>query len=217
MLFPQAAQNATAILQFLGNCRPILTPHYALQRSSSIRKIGSQLAPDIAFLLTCATIVTMDAIKAMPLSCPYCAARMPETAAFCPGCGIAMKEHARASGRVGVLSERIAGALAYVTFIPAIIFLTMRPYRRNGFVRFHSVQSLLFCAAAVFAATLIRLAGFVVGLIPVAGTLIVVVSYVVGGIGVIALWAVLVAKALQGETFKLRFLGDFAEKYAALT
>ena len=28
----------------------------------------------------------------MPISCPHCAAQMPDTAAFCPGCGRAFEE-----------------------------------------------------------------------------------------------------------------------------
>ena len=36
------------------------------------------------------------------------------------------------------LSDSAAGALAYFTFIPAIIFLIVEPYSRNPFVRFHA-------------------------------------------------------------------------------
>ena len=36
------------------------------------------------------------------------------------------------------LSDTAAGALAYVTIIPAIIFLLVEPYNKNSFVRFHS-------------------------------------------------------------------------------
>src|ERR1700679_2673701 len=38
------------------------------------------------------------------------------------------------------LSENAAGALAYVTIIPAIIFLIVEPYNRNPFVKFHAWQ-----------------------------------------------------------------------------
>ena len=40
------------------------------------------------------------------------------------------------------LSDNAAGALAYVTIIPAIIFLVMEPYNKNRFIRFHSWQCL---------------------------------------------------------------------------
>ena len=51
-----------------------------------------------------------------------------------------MRTGARAQGKVGVLAENIAGALAYLTFIPAIAFLVLDPYNKNRFARFHSVQ-----------------------------------------------------------------------------
>ena len=38
------------------------------------------------------------------------------------------------------LSDNAAGALAYVTFIPAIIFLIVEPYNKNSYIKFHSWQ-----------------------------------------------------------------------------
>ena len=72
-------------------------------------------------------------------ACPDCAAQMPETAAFCPSCGRSVQTEARAQGKVGALSEPIAGGLAYFTFVPAIVFLVVEPYKNNRFVRFHSL------------------------------------------------------------------------------
>ena len=40
------------------------------------------------------------------------------------------------------LSDNAAGALAYVTIIPAIIFLIVEPYNKNSYIRFHSWQSI---------------------------------------------------------------------------
>ena len=40
------------------------------------------------------------------------------------------------------LSDNAAGGLAYVTIIPAIIFLAIAPYNRSSFVRFHAWQSI---------------------------------------------------------------------------
>src|SRR6266853_1154630 len=77
----------------------------------------------------------------MPISCPSCAAQMPDTAAFCPGCGRSMLPVERAQGTVGVLPETFAGALAYF-LLPAIVFLFVEPYKNNRFVRFHSFQCL---------------------------------------------------------------------------
>ena len=91
---------------------------------------------------------TMDPTSVSLTACPHCAAQMPETAAFCPGCGLPMQAEQRAQGKVGIFSEPIAGALAYLTFIPAVVFLVVAPYKTNRFVRFHSFQCLLLWAVS---------------------------------------------------------------------
>ena len=40
------------------------------------------------------------------------------------------------------LTDNVAGALAYVTIIPAILFLVLEPYNRRPFIRFHAFQCL---------------------------------------------------------------------------
>jgi uncharacterized membrane protein len=163
-----------------------------------------------------------DQPNAVPLSCPDCAARMPGTAAFCPGCGRSMASTtiratpatSRAQGKVGFLFENIAGALAYVTFIPAVVFLNLEPYKKNRFVRFHCVQCLLLWATGVLTALLLKAATLLLFIVPVVGPLFVVLVSVVMGLAAIVVWLVLVVKALQGETFKLPVLGDFAERQA---
>ncbi len=152
--------------------------------------------------------------KSVPLtSCPHCAAQMPETAAFCPGCGRSMQT--RASGKVGIFPENIAGALAYLTFIPAIVFLTLDPYKKNRFVRFHSVQCLLLWGAVILLAIALKLASVVLFIIPVLGPLLVLLVSVVVGIAAFVIWLVLVVKAFQGEMFMLPMLGEVAEQHTA--
>ena len=140
---------------------------------------------------------------------------MPADAGFCPGCGRAMQTGISVQGKVGLLSITLAGALAYFTFVPALVFLFVEPYRKNRFVRFHSVQCLLFCGAVIAMGAALKLAGVVVFLIPVLGPLLVAVIYVVVAMAAILLWCVLVVKAFQGEMFKLPVLGDFAERHSA--
>jgi uncharacterized membrane protein len=147
-------------------------------------------------------------------SCPHCAAQMPRTAAFCPGCGRSMHAQPKAEGRVGPLPESIAGGLAYVTFIPAILFLFLEPYKSNRFVRFHSFQCLFAYVAAIVIGAVLRLVSFALFIIPVLGPLLVVLVDVVVGLAALFVWLVLLVKALQGEWFKLPLLGDFAERYS---
>ena len=154
----------------------------------------------------------------MPIACPDCAAQMPELAAFCPGCGRPMipatSTATKAEGRVGFFHENIAGALAYLTFIPAVVFLILEPYNKNRFVRFHSIQSLLLWVAGLAAAAALKLVGIILFVIPVVGPLFVVLVSTVVGLAAVVIWLVLVVKALQGDIFKLPLLGDFADQHA---
>jgi uncharacterized membrane protein len=135
---------------------------------------------------------------------------MPDSAVFCPGCGIAMRPVERVHGNVGALPQVVAGALAYCTFIPAIIFLLVEPYNKNRFVRFHSFQSIgLWLALSVVGAALILLF-----FIPLVGQLPMLLVSMLVVLGFFVLWLVLVVKALQGERFPLPVIGDFAELQA---
>jgi uncharacterized membrane protein len=148
----------------------------------------------------------------MPISCPQCSAEMPDVAAFCPGCGHRMIAVPGAVANTGFLKENIAGALAYFTIIPALIFLATMPFKRNHFVRFHSYQSIYLVIAGVLAALVMRLLFPVVQLIPWLGYLL---AWLVSLLILLAwgmLWAVAVVKAFQGEMFRLPVIGGFAER-----
>lgn len=101
------------------------------------------------------------------------------------------------------LSDNAAGALAYVTIIPAIIFLIVEPYNRNSYVRFHSWQSIFFCIAA-FAIHI------VLTLIPVIGWIL--VPFV--SLAFLVIWIILLIKALKGERFALPIVGKYAAQQA---
>src|SRR5580704_19303270 len=148
----------------------------------------------------------------MSISCPQCAASMPDTAAFCPGCGRAMRPVESARGTVGALPETLAGALAYL-LLPAIVFLLVEPYSKNRFVRFHSFQCLGVCLAGVVVGASLRVVGFGLFFIPAIGHMLVWLLSMVVGLAFIAVWFLLVAKTLQGEMFKLPLVGDFAERH----
>lgn len=101
------------------------------------------------------------------------------------------------------LSDSAAGALAYITIIPAIIFLIVEPYNRNSFVRFHSWQS-IFLGIAAFAVDTI------LSFIPIIGWILlfpVMIAFLV-------LWIMAILKALKGERWKLPIIGKYAEQQA---
>jgi uncharacterized membrane protein len=107
------------------------------------------------------------------------------------------------------MTDNVAGMLAYVTFIPAIIFLVTAPYNQSRFVRFHSFQSIFFCVA-VFA---IQIALSFLTVVPI---LIFVTAplHMLVALGALILWIVLLLKANQGQMFKLPVIGDLAMKQA---
>ncbi|MFZ0310195.1 MAG: DUF4870 domain-containing protein [Candidatus Sulfotelmatobacter sp.] len=136
---------------------------------------------------------------------------MPDTAAFCPGCGHAMRPAERAQGKVGVLPETVAGALAYCV-VPAIVFLLVEPYSKNRFVRFHSFQCLGLCLSAVVIGAGLRVAGYLLFFIPLLGRLFFLLVSMLVSLALVVIWLVAIVKALQGEMYKLPLVGDFAER-----
>jgi len=125
-----------------------------------------------------------------------------------------MLPESRARGRVGILSENVAGALAYVSFIPAVVFLFLDPYHKNRFVRFHSFQCIFLWVTGLLIAVLLRFVGLILYIIPVLGHLLVWLIAMVVVLGAVVIWLVLMVKALQGEAFKLPVIGDLAERQA---
>jgi uncharacterized membrane protein len=157
----------------------------------------------------------MDQPPPVPLkSCLECRFQMPETAAFCPGCGRSMQAGDGAEGKARPVAESVAGGLAYFTFLPAILFLLLAPYRTNRYIRFHSLQCLLLCGAGALVALLLKLMGMVLFLIPVLGPLLVVLLNMVMLLALLLIWMVLIVKAFQGQMFRIPLLGDFADRYA---
>src|SRR5205807_1433837 len=100
------------------------------------------------------------------------------------------------------MPDKTAGLLAYITIIPAIIFLVMEPYNKNKFVRFHAFQCLFIAVAGI--------AVNVVAIVPVLGWIIAPLAWLVLFVG----WLICLIKASQGQKFKLPLIGDFAEKQA---
>jgi uncharacterized membrane protein len=135
--------------------------------------------------------------------CTGCGKEVPAGAAACPNCGQGAAAASAAPVSTGGLTENVAGALAYVTFIPAIIFLVMEPYNKNKFVRFHSFQCLFFTLACF-------VLGIVLMFIPLLGPIIGLLVW----LGELVLWLILVLKAYQGQKFKLPGIGDIAEQQA---
>jgi uncharacterized membrane protein len=96
------------------------------------------------------------------------------------------------------LSDSAAGAIAYLTIIPAILFLVLDPYKDKPFVKFHAFQCLG-----------LAVTGFclgVIGIIPFLGWIILFLGTIVLFIA----WILCILKASQGGAFKLPVIGKFA-------
>lgn len=102
--------------------------------------------------------------------------------------------------------------MAYLTFIPAVVFVLVEPLKRNRFVRFHSFQSIFLTVATIALAIALRILYSVLTLIPGIGYLLAWLVSALALLGLVILWLVLVVKALQGATFKLPLIGNLAEK-----
>jgi uncharacterized membrane protein len=119
--------------------------------------------------------------------------------------GAAMTVEASQSG----LSENAASGLAYVTIIPAIIFLIIEPFNRNRVVRFHCWQSIFLTIGII----VIDVALAILGRFPFIGWTTLFMFPLVG-LAFFILWIIVLINAFNGKRFKLPVVGDLAEKQA---
>ena len=139
--------------------------------------------------------------------CPNCGGEKPEGANLCSQCSEALQN---APPRITTdVRERVAAVAAYLTPLPAILFLYLNPYRHSVFVRFHAFQSIII--------------GIVVFALVIVGALLASLGWTVAwlmfgllfGVGLFFLWLVLSIKAAQGVQFELPLLGAEAARRAA--
>ena len=109
------------------------------------------------------------------------------------------------------LSDNAAGGIAYITFLPAIVFLVLPPYNASPYIRFHAWQSIF-----------LNVAAFVVN---IALSMFAVVTMFMGPFAFLYLvraiwvawtlvWIYCVIQAMNGKRFKLPLIGNIAEKLA---
>ncbi|MFH0855646.1 MAG: DUF4870 domain-containing protein [Candidatus Omnitrophota bacterium] len=98
------------------------------------------------------------------------------------------------------VEANIAALLSYLFgFISGVIFYTLE--KRNKFVRFHAMQSIItFGSLFVF--------GAIAKFLPFIGSIIITCL----GVIEIALWVILMIKAYQGKYFKLPVAGEIASR-----
>lgn len=113
------------------------------------------------------------------------------------------------------LTPNMAGALAYsLGIITGVLFLVLEPYRRDRFVRFHAMQSVLYFVAAVAFSIAWRI---MVGmLMSISGwlALATVPIRLLISLGLFCLWLFLMYQAYSGREFSIPILGPIAKKHA---
>jgi len=162
--------------------------------------------------------------------CAKCGAALAEGVGFCGSCGTPVaaggpgptappapgappgSPPVPAAG--GGLESNVAGALAYVTVIPAIIFLVVEPYNRDKFVRFHSFQSIFLAIAWLAVAIVLMIVSAVLAVIPIVGWILGLLLWLAMMIGMFALWVFVIYKAYQKERYMIPVIGKLAAQQA---
>lgn len=114
------------------------------------------------------------------------------------------------------LSDNVASGLAYVTFIPAIIFLAVAPYNTNPKIKFHAWQSICLAVAWFVVWVALMILGAVLSHIPILGALVSALLGLVVGLGFFILWLIAMIQAFQGKQFSIPVIGGFAAKQAGV-
>ena len=120
-----------------------------------------------------------------------------------------------ATGASGAMADNVAGMLAYITIIPAIIFLVMEPLQQAPLRALSLVSKHIFFAVALIVCWIaFTILAMVLAFIPILGHLILALLWFALAIGSFVAWIVMLLKANGGQMWKLPFIGDMAEKQA---
>jgi uncharacterized membrane protein len=112
--------------------------------------------------------------------------------------------------RTGI-SDNAVSAVSYFTFLPAIVFLLLPPYKDSNYVRFNAWQSVLLSMAA-FVIDIIF--GMIALLTLFLGGSALAYTFRIISLLWLILWVVCVIQAMNGKRFKIPLLGSIAEKLA---
>jgi uncharacterized membrane protein len=109
------------------------------------------------------------------------------------------------------LTDNAAGAVAYITIVPAIVFLVLPPYNTNPYVRFHAWQSIFLNLGAIVLLILLSFLGVFGWMF---GWYFFYLLTRLIWLGWFIVWLICVLKAVNGQRYKLPVIGDLAEKQA---
>jgi uncharacterized membrane protein len=106
-------------------------------------------------------------------------------------------------------SDKVAGAISYITVVPAIAFLILVPYKKSAFVRYHAWQSIFLNFAFLTLGYLLNMAitssGRTIMILGASTIYLVVILWCF-------FWVIGAITALRGKSVKLPFIGNLAER-----
>ena len=117
-----------------------------------------------------------------------------------------MADENATTGATSGLSDDAASGLAYLTFIPAIIFLVVAPYNTNPKIKFHAWQSIFLAVAWL----VVWVANMVLAFVPFIGWAIALLL----ALSLFVIWLICIIKAFQGGKFVVPIIGPLAQKQA---
>jgi uncharacterized membrane protein len=108
------------------------------------------------------------------------------------------------------ISDNVAGGIAYLTIVPAIVLLVIEPYRKSSYVRFHAWQSIFFFIGM---STIYIILSALLGIVPFAGAAVVTLWRLLDLVFFVV-WIIVMVNAFNGKLIKLPFIGQFANQQA---
>jgi uncharacterized membrane protein len=155
--------------------------------------------------------------------CAGCGSAITQGSGFCPGCGkpvatvsqgaVAAAPAVSSSSAASGLTPNLAGALAYILgLITGVLFLVLEPYKRDPFVRFHAMQSVLYSAAVIVFSIAWRILVSILSDINPWLALATFPIRLLISLGFFGLWLFVMYQAHSGREYRIPFIGGFAAK-----
>src|SRR5206468_10865586 len=116
------------------------------------------------------------------------------------------------SGTTG-LPSNVAAAIACIPLIGGIIFYILE--KRDGFVRFYAMKSIIFGGAWVLFAIVYSIAHAILTPIPAIGLFFAIILWVIWalvGVAFLVIFIVTVVKAFTGVRWEIPYIGPMARK-----
>jgi uncharacterized membrane protein len=106
-------------------------------------------------------------------------------------------------------SDNAAGAIAYITLFPALIFLFLPPYNKSSYIRFHAWQSIIL---DIVLSMIVVVLDFMLAPSLMAGApFFLTLTQLLWGIWILV-WVLCAVGALSGRRFRLPLIGTLAER-----